>query len=207
MTEQEWLASTDAGQMLRFSRGRVSARKLQLFVTALGRRHPAIVDSYDAWRGLEMVERFADGAVSQGELLQHLSGFVGSLGAMLRIDSTHLAQAAEWLERGVVTLYGGKKEGLAHAELLRDIVGNPFRPQTLAPAWLESQEGLVPRLARVAYEERQLPAGTLDPARLAVLGDALEDASCTSEEVLGHLHDGGPHVRGCWVVDLCLGAS
>jgi hypothetical protein len=25
--------------------------------------------------------------------------------------------------------------------------------------------------------------------------------------MLGHLRGPGPHVRGCWVVDLCLGKS
>jgi hypothetical protein len=53
--------------------------------------------------------------------------------------------------------------------------------------------------------ERHLPSGTLDNSRLAILADALEEAGCTSEEILGHLRGPGPHVRGCWVVDLCLG--
>jgi hypothetical protein len=57
----------------------------------------------------------------------------------------------------------------------------------------------------VAYEERQLPEGTLDSARLAVLADTLEDAGCTHAELLGHLRGPGPHVRGCWAVDLVMG--
>jgi len=60
-------------------------------------------------------------------------------------------------------------------------------------------------LAQAAYEQRVLPAGTLDPAGLALLADALEDAGCTNAEILGHLLGPGPHVRGCWAVDLCLG--
>jgi hypothetical protein len=58
-----------------------------------------------------------------------------------------------------------------------------------------------------AYEERRLPEGTLDPARLAVLADALEDAGCTEIELLGHLRGPGPHVRGCWALDLVLSKS
>jgi hypothetical protein len=50
-----------------------------------------------------------------------------------------------------------------------------------------------------------LPAGTLDSARLAVLTDALEEAGCDNADLLAHLHSNGPHVRGCWVVDLILG--
>jgi hypothetical protein len=60
-------------------------------------------------------------------------------------------------------------------------------------------------LARAAYEERILPAGTLDPARLALLADALEDAGCDHDDLLSHLRSPGPHVRGCWALNLVLG--
>jgi hypothetical protein len=62
-------------------------------------------------------------------------------------------------------------------------------------------------LARAAYDERILPAGTLGPARLALLADALEDAACNSPDLLGHLCGPGLHVRGCWAVDALLGKS
>jgi hypothetical protein len=35
----------------------------------------------------------------------------------------------------------------------------------------------------------------------------LEDAGCTDADLLGHLRGPGPHVRGCWAVDLVLGKS
>lgn len=44
--------------------------------------------------------------------------------------------------------------------------------------------------------------GTLDPVRLAVLADALEEAGCGSAELLQHLRSPGRHVIGCWAVDL-----
>ena len=47
--------------------------------------------------------------------------------------------------------------------------------------------------------------GLIDPARLAVLSDALEEAGCPDETLLAHLRSPGPHVRGCWVLDLVLG--
>ena len=66
--------------------------------------------------------------------------------------------------------------------------------------------------------------GSLDPFRFAMLADALEEAGCTDEAILMHLRGfeersdlpslygekhwrplPGPHVRGCWVVDLTLG--
>jgi hypothetical protein len=30
------------------------------------------------------------------------------------------------------------------------------------------------------------------------------DAGCADEDVLAHCRGPGPHVRGCWVVDLIL---
>jgi hypothetical protein len=38
-----------------------------------------------------------------------------------------------------------------------------------------------------------------------VLADALEEAGCGSADLLSHLRAPGPHVRGCWAVDLLLG--
>jgi hypothetical protein len=54
-------------------------------------------------------------------------------------------------------------------------------------------------------DERVLPAGHLDNDRLAILADALEDAGCTDQAILGHLRGPGHHVRGCWAVDALLG--
>ena len=58
---------------------------------------------------------------------------------------------------------------------------------------------------QAAYEERELPAGTLDLARLAILADALEEAGCTNADILNHCRVPGVHVRGCWAVNLLLG--
>jgi hypothetical protein len=88
------------------------------------------------------------------------------------------------------------------ADILRDIFGNPFRPIAAHRPWLTSA---VLSLATAAYDERILPAGTLDADRLAILADALEDAGCDNADLLSHLRGPGPHVRGCWVVDVLLG--
>jgi hypothetical protein len=95
-------------------------------------------------------------------------------------------------------------ERRAQAKVLRDIFDNPFRPVSVSPAW---QTAEVVALAEAAYDGRELPAGTLDLARLAVLADALEEAGCDQADLLGHLRGPGPHVRGCWAVDLILGKS
>jgi hypothetical protein len=91
------------------------------------------------------------------------------------------------------------------ARLLRCVVDKPFRPVALDPAWFTWHEGTIPKLARGIYEDRELPSGQLDATRLAILADALEDAGCTDQDVLNHCRDVGPHIRGCWVVDLLLG--
>lgn len=91
------------------------------------------------------------------------------------------------------------------AGILRDIFGNPFRPVSISPTVLAWHDGTVKRLAQAAYDERQLPEGTLDNGRLAILADALEEAGCTDADILDHLRGPGPHVRGCWAVDLLLG--
>jgi hypothetical protein len=44
-----------------------------------------------------------------------------------------------------------------------------------------------------------------DFSAMPILADALQDAGCDNEEVLGHCRGPGPHVRGCWVVVLVLG--
>ena len=85
--------------------------------------------------------------------------------------------------------------------LLRELVGNPFRQrQGFDLAWLAWNNGTVQMLAKAAYEARDL-------SKLSVVADALEEAGCTDAELLGHLRSPGPHVRGCWAVDLVLGKS
>jgi hypothetical protein len=49
------------------------------------------------------------------------------------------------------------------------------------------------------------PDGTLVPLRLAVLADALEEAGCDNTDMMLHLRSPGPHVRGCWPIDLLTG--
>jgi hypothetical protein len=90
------------------------------------------------------------------------------------------------------------EEMKGHAAILRDIMGNPFRPPpTLSPSF---RTPAVLSLAQAAYDHR------LDPAHLAELADALEHAGCTDAGLLGHLRGEG-HVRGCFAVDAILGKT
>lgn len=85
--------------------------------------------------------------------------------------------------------------------LLRDLFGPlHFRPAALDPAWLAWNDDTVVRLARVIYDERAFD-------RLPLLADALEEAGCTSGELLDHLRGPGPHALGCHVLDAVIGKS
>jgi hypothetical protein len=102
----------------------------------------------------------------------------------------------------------GRAEHRLHCRFLRCLFGNPFRPSPpLPPALLAWNDGTLRRVAEAIYEERELPTGTLDTARLAILADALLDAGCEDEGLIQHCRSEGPHVRGCWAVDLILGKS
>jgi hypothetical protein len=79
--------------------------------------------------------------------------------------------------------------------LVYDVVGNPFRPVTCDPRWRTSD---TVGLAQAIYDDRAFD-------RLPILADALMDAGCEDEQIISHCRSDGPHVRGCWVVDLVLG--
>jgi hypothetical protein len=67
-------------------------------------------------------------------------------------------------------------------------------------AWFTWNGGTMQRLAQGIYDLRVFD-------RLPLLADALEDAGCTDADLLGHLRGPGPHVRGCWALDLILAKS
>jgi hypothetical protein len=89
-----------------------------------------------------------------------------------------------------------QRERIEQCNLLREIFGNPFRPVAFDPAWRTSDVML---LARGIYGDRAFD-------RMPILADVLQDAGCTSDDILGHLRDPhATHVRGCWALDLVLG--
>jgi hypothetical protein len=96
---------------------------------------------------------------------------------------------------------GRATEREAQATLLRCIMGPlPFRSVSINPAWLTWNDSTVVKLAQGIYDDRAFD-------RLPVLADALEDAGCHDADILGHCRHPGPHVRGCWVVDLLTGRN
>jgi hypothetical protein len=79
---------------------------------------------------------------------------------------------------------------------MHEVFGNPFRPVAFDPAWRTSD---AVALATGMYDSRDFGA-------TPILADALQDAGCTSDDILNHLRDPrATHVHGCWALDLVLG--
>ena len=89
----------------------------------------------------------------------------------------------------------GRSKQFEQVPLIHDIFGNPFRPIAVDLSWLTST---VSFLAEGIYADRAFD-------RLPILADALQDAGCDNDDILDHCRGPGPHVRGCWVVDLLTG--
>jgi hypothetical protein len=217
-SEADWLQGTDPQAMLPWLPAAVPVRSQRLFAVACCRRIAARLTRPLSRQALELVERHADGRATDEELAA-LSARVQKAYRWRHVIRRRATTALDAVYAMTVKTYPATtaalalnaaadraEEQAAQCRLLRCVFGNPFRPvPVIDPAWLSWQNGTVERLARAAYEERRLPEGTLDPARLAVLADALEDAGCADAELLGHLRAPGPHVRGCRAVDLLPG--
>jgi len=223
MTEGEWLACSDPTAMLRFLRHRGSDRQYRLFAVACARDELARAkagqgcfnfgDELDAgrteffWdpdRGYEAAVLAAESAAEGGPQQHFPSWYVGHAVEAVNVASAALGHDPDDLitipaERIAATV---RRYTNHPAGYLRDVFGNPFRPVAGDPAWLTPT---VVSLARAAYDERLLLSGELDRDRLLILADALEEAGCTNPSLLGHLRGSGPHVLGCWAVDLLLG--
>jgi hypothetical protein len=229
MTEAEWLASEDINELLSFHLPTASPRKLRLLMCASCRRLWKVLTSPQDRGAVEVAEQFADRAVPDARraearrqttpvlmLRQRLAN--PSNPARYAVGRTrdqinevwrffpaarNAASIAETLRTGEFGPAHHDEE-VAHCVLTREVFGNPFRAVQLDPIW---RTVAASRAARTAYEKRKLPSGHLDAARLSVLADALEEAGCADAAILSHLRSPGPHVRGCWALDLILGTE
>jgi hypothetical protein len=221
LTEQEWLGSTDPQKMLGFLASTQSGRKLRLFAVECCRVIRPFIKDPHSRKALRMAERYADGEASSEKLRfawqsarraaqtahrrRHdptpQDDALWAVTLVVEQDFSRLIWLGGWVNR---VLSRVSEPGLPtppaldEVLLLRCIFGNPFRPATIGPAVLAWNDHTVPKLAQAIFDER-----TFD--RMPILADALEDAGCNDDEVLMHCREPGPHVRGCWVVDLVLG--
>jgi hypothetical protein len=163
-----------------------------------------------------VAERYADGLASSRETTAAWEAADGVVKSLLygRASEAALAYAAalttalwapaQWgaLEAARQVRQCGlvdkEQEQASQIALLRCIFSNPFHAITLDPAWLTWQGGLLVSMARRMYDSRNF-------VDMPVLADALEEAGCSDVDILAHCRQPGPHVRGCWAVDLLLG--
>jgi hypothetical protein len=223
MTEAEWLACTDPEPMLDHLQDRANDRKLRLFAVACCRRVWDRLGGADCQKMVELAERRADGLATDadcdravfahwgflqagawcGELAAAYAAspaaLVGLRFAREMLPASAAARAAADHAAVAVGDTGSGNavwalERAAQAELLRCVLGNPFRPVRIDPAW---RTPAVLELAQAVYDARACE-------RLPELADALQAAGCTDADVLEHCRSPGPHVLGCWAVDLVL---
>jgi hypothetical protein len=224
MTEAEWLRLADPEPLLVFLKGRHSDRQCRMLAIACCRRIWHILDA-STQHLVEVAERFVEGMsrartmTFSTELRRRLGdlytnemhqGRPYSSSRMVAVIVHEIVAGAAWplawnavsevrvaLRDGPVTpdIY---QESKAQAGLVRDIFGNPFRVATLDPVWLQWNGGTVRKIAQSIYDDRAFD-------RMPILAAALEEAGCTDQAILDHCRGHGPHVRGCWVVDLLLG--
>jgi hypothetical protein len=208
MTESDWLTCTEPQAMLDFLRSRegVTERKLRLFACACS--HPIMhipPEGKSIRHTIDAAERYADLRPTEEQSIaaaRHIGpAFVKypwlfACGAAKTAcewasfpSGTTLRQLATAIPRANLV------EAAAQAALLRCFFGNPLRPPPpIDAAWLTSG---VLSLANGIYERRAFE-------HLQELVSLLEDAGCTNEELLAHLHGPGPHARGCHVLDILL---
>jgi hypothetical protein len=121
--------------------------------------------------------------------------FLAAVEARLLSPQVHDSEEVEAVRGHPIFASARDRTELEWGAVVRDIYGpNPFRTAAFEPRWRTPE---VIGMARLIYEERDFTA-------LPVLADALEDAGCDDADVLAHCRGPGPHVRGCWAIDLVL---
>jgi hypothetical protein len=214
MNEEDWLACADPRAMLPFLTSVASDRKARLCAVAFCRRDPLYISNGNARRVVLMAEAFADGLVDEAAL-ESVTGYNADEDPALEAASSpspgwpfvnHAARTADlvcWWRADPTGNQRGTPDFLKRvvaekaelSRIVRDIFGNPFHPMSFSPQW---RTDTAVALAKQMYESRDFGA-------MPILADALQDAGCESGELLHHCRGEGPHVRGCWVVDLVLG--
>ena len=214
MTEAEWLACDSPRVLLKHLGRQFSDRKLRLFACACCRRVWRYASDKRLAGIIDAIEQYANGeAAERDRLTAQKAAIAVGRGTDLPQNciAGELLSAAQktvlWKEPYPGELayaavgWGSNSHDLMEGEraaqgvIVKEMFGNPFRPVIFSHSW-HTETAVA--LARQMYESRDFGA-------MPILGDALQDAGCDNAEVLGHCRGSGPHVRGCWVVDLVLG--
>lgn len=209
MTEDEWLSCEDFSKLFEHLKSETIAhRKYRLFLTACCRIFlPDLLTNERTYRLIDMAERYADGSLGREELdrakrvaLAAVRDDYPLLDAAIRGISHGLPhrQAVDfpffclnsWDTSNFNPPTASQQRRLC--DMIRDIF--PFHPITPDPSWLTST---VVSLSQQMYDSR-------DFSTMPIMADALQDAGCDNPTILEHCRQPGSHVKGCYVVDLCL---
>jgi|SRR5579883_450108 len=217
MTEERWLSSTDQFSLLGYAHRQGRVRKVRLYSCACCRAANQLHQNAWVRKAIERGESYADGELADSTIerwrreAEKLWVSVRGFEPLPHIAAVYLAvedacrHTTDGHYRWAWKRLSSRPESMGqHSEanveaillpLLRDIFGNPFRPVVFDPEWRTSA---AVALAVQMYDSR-------DFGTMPILADALQDAGCDSADILDHCREPGPHVRGCWVVDLVLG--
>jgi hypothetical protein len=215
MTESVWLSSDYGPVLFEFVERKASRRKKLLISAAILTRlagPPAVVGGpvrHDLDAAHRLIVQEADGVIPSAFMVvnNHVrvdkyitAAIMGQASFLTRLidESAGYCSPAELQDpRLQDPEYVALRQNLNRylADVVRDVIGNPFRSRAFQKRWrTEDTVGLARGIeADLAFD------------RLLLLADALMDAGCDNERILAHCHSPGPHVRGCWVVDLVLG--
>lgn len=183
---------------------RFSARKYRLIGCACCRFIWDGLASDNQRRSVEVAERFAEGKATADELRRawQQAAPPGATTAsqyenepLLRTVAQVVARMRELNLRGLAP--PATDQGLC--DVIRDLVGNPFRPVVIDLDWLVANGEQAQTIAEDIDAE-----GRFD--ELPVLADSLEDAGCSDERILEHARQ-PRHYRGCWLLDAILGKT
>jgi hypothetical protein len=228
VNEDDWRVSADPQAMLNYLQGKASDRKLRLFACACARRWWPMLKRQSR-QAIEVAERHADGQATAAELdaargqaetvqvnapffeapayaaalavaaevaLEAARQAVQAGQRMASQDASHSTAPGE--DEAQIVAEAAAAESRAQCDLVRHVVGNPFRPVDVHPDWLRRNGGAAAKIARVIHDQRRFED-------LPYLADALLDAGCADEEILGHCRaPAEEHPRGCWLLDALL---
>lgn len=222
ITEAEWMSSNDSHDMLDRCRAPLIKypRKCRLFAVACCKRIWRLINDPRSRSAVEVLERYADGLASERELAAATKAARAAFDTASR-EKEKVLISPEWAAvlatdpdpwfaasrasthafSAVGEAFSVGPERAAQSRLLRCIFGSlPFREPVLNGCRKAFEDEAVIKLAQAIYQEQ---AFHLLPA----LGAALQNAGCENTEIITHCNEAGPHVRGCWVVDLVIGQS
>jgi hypothetical protein len=98
MTQQEWLMSTRADDLLRFIEPNTSDRKLHYYAIACARRITLLLPHPASLEGIDLLERFVEGKASEEELLRVSYHVEGAAFCFDYVDYTGSPTARKWIQ-------------------------------------------------------------------------------------------------------------